>query len=165
MTHHKVLAVDYQKCIGCRICEQWCSLSHHGVISPAKTRVNINKNEETGVNIPIICTQCSPAPCISVCPENALSKDEKTGAIRVDTNRCVACRKCIIACPNGVISLDTTGDSVLICDLCKGKPQCVDQCPTNALMYILPEIVGRERRSRIARATEKGEGSNDQNSC
>lgn len=156
MKRNKVLAVDYHKCFGCRICEQWCSLSHHGVISPAKTRVKVQRIEKNGANIPIICTQCNPAPCITICPENALSRDEKTGAIRVNNDLCIACRKCMVACPNGAISLDTNGETVLICDLCKGKPQCVDKCPTNSLTYVAPEIVGRGQRARIARCFDQG---------
>lgn len=42
--------------------------------------------------------------CISVCMENAISRDEN-GDIVVDKNLCIGCGKCTKVCPNGVIRL------------------------------------------------------------
>ncbi|MGC9344540.1 MAG: hypothetical protein ACP5E3_17680, partial [Bacteroidales bacterium] len=37
------------------------------------------------------CRRCKDAPCITVCPEEALKKDEN-GMITRSVNRCVACK-------------------------------------------------------------------------
>lgn len=42
--------------------------------------------------------------CISVCPVQAISKDEK-GNITVDKDKCISCGKCVAVCPNNVIKL------------------------------------------------------------
>ncbi|MBZ4686449.1 MAG: hypothetical protein JG764_82 [Clostridiales bacterium] len=152
----KVLTVEKSKCIGCRICEQWCSLTHHGVINPAKARVKVTRIEESGVDVPVICTQCSKAACIAACPEGALSKNSKTGAIKVDKEKCTACRKCVTACPNAAISVHPEDEYVLICDLCNGKPKCVENCPEKALQYLPIETSERIYRSKVVRDTAKG---------
>ncbi|MEL7565208.1 MAG: 4Fe-4S dicluster domain-containing protein [Dehalobacterium sp.] len=152
----RVLVAEAKKCIGCRICEQWCSLAHEGVVNPAKTRIKIFKSEETGNNVPIICTQCKKPACIAACPEDALSKDEKTGAIKIDKAKCTACRKCITACPNGAISMHPEEEYALICNLCHGKPKCVENCPEKAVQYLPIEQSERIHRSIIGRKAEGG---------
>lgn len=42
--------------------------------------------------------------CINVCPQHALSFDEKRN-ITVDHDLCIACGKCVNVCPKGVIKL------------------------------------------------------------
>lgn len=42
--------------------------------------------------------------CIEVCPAHAISKNEK-GQIVVDKEKCIGCKKCVVACPNGVIKM------------------------------------------------------------
>ena len=75
---HKVLVVYPQKCTGCRICEQWCSMTHFGVVNPAKARITVNRLHERYLNMPVACTQCDDAPCIEVCPEEAISRHPDT---------------------------------------------------------------------------------------
>ena len=51
------------------------------------------------------CRRCSDAPCISVCPADALEKDEQ-GFISRSTNLCVACKSCVVICPFGTMMND-----------------------------------------------------------
>ena len=51
------------------------------------------------------CRRCKDAPCIAVCPEDALKKDENDMIIR-STNRCVACKSCVSICPFGTMMTD-----------------------------------------------------------
>lgn len=152
----KVLTVDSNKCIGCRICEQWCSLTHHGVINPAKARIKVTRLEESGIDKPVICSQCTKPVCIEVCPEGALSKNPKTGAIKVDKEKCTGCRKCVAACPNGAVSMHPEEEYPLICDLCNGKPKCVEHCPENAIQYVPIEVSERSHKSEAVRESVKG---------
>jgi Fe-S-cluster-containing hydrogenase component 2 len=51
------------------------------------------------------CRKCTDAPCISVCPAEALEKDGE-GLIERHTNLCVSCRSCVAICPFGTMMTD-----------------------------------------------------------
>jgi len=51
------------------------------------------------------CRKCEDAPCISVCPADALEKDENGVIIRY-TNLCVSCKSCVTICPFGTMMTD-----------------------------------------------------------
>ena len=51
------------------------------------------------------CRKCEDAPCISVCPADALEKDVE-GIIDRHTNLCVSCKSCVTICPFGTMMTD-----------------------------------------------------------
>jgi Fe-S-cluster-containing dehydrogenase component len=51
------------------------------------------------------CRCCKDAPCVTVCPQDALRKNDK-GMISRSTNRCVACKSCVAICPFGTMMND-----------------------------------------------------------
>ena len=51
------------------------------------------------------CRRCQDAPCINVCPADALDKDEN-GMINRALNLCIRCKSCITACPFGTLMND-----------------------------------------------------------
>jgi Fe-S-cluster-containing hydrogenase component 2 len=51
------------------------------------------------------CRRCEEAPCISVCPADALEKDVN-GIIARSTNLCVSCKSCVTICPFGTMMTD-----------------------------------------------------------
>jgi Fe-S-cluster-containing hydrogenase component 2 len=51
------------------------------------------------------CRKCEDAPCISVCPADALGKAED-GVITRYTNLCVSCKSCVTICPFGTMMTD-----------------------------------------------------------
>jgi formate dehydrogenase iron-sulfur subunit len=51
------------------------------------------------------CRRCKDAPCVEVCPEEALKKDS-SGMIIRSTNLCVACKSCVTICPFGTMMSD-----------------------------------------------------------
>ncbi len=132
----KVLVFEPKKCIGCRLCEQLCTLTHYGVVNPSKARIRIIRDHDSQLDIATYCHQCSDAPCIKVCNFDALSRDLKTNAIIVDDEKCVGCRKCIQECPFAAPSMHPEKKVVLICDLCGGNPKCVEICPEKAIQYL-----------------------------
>jgi len=81
-----------------------------------------------GVEIPHLCAQCDDYPCVKACPADALSVDEKTGAVLVSREKCTACGSCIDACPGKVPFLHPRDNYAVICDLCGGDPECVKEC-------------------------------------
>lgn len=133
----KSIIVDADKCVGCRICEQWCSVGHFNVVNPRKARISVVRSHSDYMNYPLVCRQCPDAPCIDACPEkiSALSKNTATGAVLVNEESCIACGNCIKACPHRAIKKHPANKCVLICDLCGGDPQCVKHCPEQAVTY------------------------------
>jgi len=51
------------------------------------------------------CRRCEDAPCISVCPAEALEKDAE-GIIDRHTNLCISCKSCVTVCPFGTMMTD-----------------------------------------------------------
>jgi Fe-S-cluster-containing hydrogenase component 2 len=51
------------------------------------------------------CRRCEDAPCIGVCPAEALEKDPE-GLIKRHTNLCVSCKSCVTICPFGTMMTD-----------------------------------------------------------
>ena len=118
---------NYELCSGCRRCEIACSLFHEGEIWPEASRVRVFMFVP-GVEVPHLCFQCEDYPCVEACPAEALSVDEKTGAVKVEVSKCTACGVCIEACPGRVPHLHPSGNYMFICDLCNGQPKCVEAC-------------------------------------
>lgn len=51
------------------------------------------------------CRKCEDAPCIGVCPADALEKNED-GVVERHTNLCVSCKSCVMICPFGTMMTD-----------------------------------------------------------
>jgi Fe-S-cluster-containing hydrogenase component 2 len=131
----KVLVIDYEKCTGCRICEQVCTVKHAGVVNPARSRIKIIKWEQEGRYVPMACQQCESAPCQAICPVKAISRDESLNRVMVDYDICIGCRMCVAICPFGGMSFDPIAQKVIKCDFCDGDPLCAKFCEVNAVQY------------------------------
>ena len=121
------IARDYLRCSGCRICEIVCSLHHEGKVWPEASRIRVFMIVP-GVEVPHLCVQCDDYPCVESCPVNALSVDQKMGAVLVDKEKCTGCGICIDSCPGEVPHMHPTEGYALICDLCGGEPRCAKAC-------------------------------------
>jgi Fe-S-cluster-containing hydrogenase component 2 len=132
----KALVFETKKCIGCRLCVQICSSTHFEVTNPKKSRIRIIRDDENQQDLAIYCHNCVDAKCITACEFDALSRDSETNAIIVNEEECVGCRRCIEDCPFDHPIIHPTENFILICDLCKGNPTCVDICPENAINYL-----------------------------
>ncbi len=51
------------------------------------------------------CRKCEDAPCIGICPADALEKDSE-GIIQRHSNLCVSCKSCVTICPFGTMMTD-----------------------------------------------------------
>jgi len=133
---------DYIRCTGCRRCEIVCSLHHEDWIWPEASRVRIFM-PFPGVEVPHLCSQCDDYPCVESCPVEALSVDDRTGAVITDEEKCTSCGNCIDACPGQVPYLHPETSKVIICDLCGGDPECVKVCMEagyNALRLVKEDV-------------------------
>lgn len=142
----KRIYIKEEVCIGCRLCEIHCLTQH----SKSKKIIKAYKGEfprplsrilveEQGhLSFALQCRHCEDAPCLDACITGAMHRDEETGAILCDEDKCVGCWMCIMVCPFGVIKRDMEGKKIASkCDLCLGEeiPVCVANCPNEALVY------------------------------
>lgn len=146
----KVLFVEPEKCTGCRTCELICSFTHVGEFNPLRSRVSVVSFEKTGFSFPTVCQQCSVAACMQVCPVGAITKDQLTGAMKVNDKTCLRCKMCTIACPFGATFYDGEHDAIIKCDLCDGDPECVKFCPSGAISYREAYTANRSKRKATA---------------
>jgi anaerobic dimethyl sulfoxide reductase subunit B (iron-sulfur subunit) len=89
------------------------------------------------------CYHCEVPVCVDACDKHALFKEEKYGAVLLDTDLCEGDRNCWKACPYGAPQYedDAAGTPSSKCDMCydrleKGEqPICVMSCPARALDF------------------------------
>jgi carbon-monoxide dehydrogenase iron sulfur subunit len=132
----KILVIKHEKCTGCRLCELVCSVSHEGVSNPSKSRINVIKWEAEGLYIPMSCQQCEDAPCMTICPVKAITRDPALDYVKIDYHVCIGCRSCVAVCPFGAMGFNVKDKKVFKCDLCEGDPQCVRFCDVKAIEYV-----------------------------
>ncbi len=145
----QVIVVDVGKCVGCHSCEMACAIAH----SEAEVLADAIRQEplpRPGVivvavgeaAVPLQCRHCEEAPCVQVCPRDALQRPDPEGPVLVDHELCTGCQACVIVCPFGMITMSSDGKSVIKCDLCierldRGEqPACVEACPTGSLQLL-----------------------------
>ena len=89
----RVIAIDYDKCTGCRTCEIVCSIRNCGEINPVKSRIRVVRleTEVSAICFPVLCMKCVEAPCKAICPTGAISDDPATGARLVNKDKCIQC--------------------------------------------------------------------------
>ncbi|MBW2056708.1 MAG: 4Fe-4S dicluster domain-containing protein [Deltaproteobacteria bacterium] len=132
----RIIYIDLDRCIGCRNCEQACSLYGTGGFRREDSNIRVNLYPGERFISTLTCSQCETPPCMEICPSGALSRDPRTGAIVVDQDRCVGCKMCMMACPFGNIHFNTERHVIQKCNLCEGEPRCIMFCMPHALNYI-----------------------------
>jgi polysulfide reductase chain B len=136
---------DENLCIGCQACSVSCR-SENGVPDDVfRLQVHI---ETTGI-FPELkmdfkrqsCVMCENPPCVHVCPTGA-SFQTFDGLVHIDSDLCVACKYCMVACPYDARFINPITKAVEKCTFCfsnrvsKGlDPACVAVCPTDALVF------------------------------
>jgi carbon-monoxide dehydrogenase iron sulfur subunit len=131
--------VNPSLCTGCRTCELACAFYHTKDKKPGRSRIYPIAHAPDQY-IPVTCLQCDDAACAKSCCFDALKRNETTGAIELNIDKCVKCRACVAACPFGCAFIDEVHDEIIKCDLCGGNPACATFCPTKALEYKKIEV-------------------------
>jgi len=143
----KRIYIKEEYCIGCRLCEIYCQVKHSKskkIIKAFKTEqadmLPMVLVEEIGHNsFAIQCRHCPDAPCASACISGAMARNESSGVVTCDEDRCVGCWSCIMVCPYGVIRRKISERKIASkCDLCEDEevPVCVSNCPNEALVFV-----------------------------
>ena len=130
------LEICSAKCTGCRVCQIFCSYKHEDAIWIDMSRITICSESDDGPFEPNHCRQCDDAPCAASCPVDAIAQDPVMGAWIVDVAECTACGSCMDACPYDAIFVDEDRGFAIKCDLCGGQPECVEMCPTAAIVLV-----------------------------
>ncbi len=145
-----MIRVDISKCTGCRRCETACAFFHTGRINKNLSRIKVMNLYETGTDGPVLCAQCEEHYCMH-CPENAMGFGDQ-GQIIVSPTSCTSCGVCEKACPIGAIEI--FNKLVFVCDLCGGKPKCVEACTERAIVYD-PDVTEHPSLAEINKETKK----------
>ncbi|MCP5106627.1 MAG: 4Fe-4S dicluster domain-containing protein [bacterium] len=146
----KKIYCKIQNCLACRSCELACAAAHSDSKALVKaikekqlstSRIHVESIDEKGTlqrvrAIAVQCRQCEDALCEQACISGGIRRDEKTGDIVVNLDKCVGCWSCIMVCPVGAIVKNDETHHALKCDQCPGldTPACIIACPTGALV-------------------------------
>ncbi len=146
MAPQYAFSFDVSRCSGCMACVVACQdqndfAADETVAFRHVTRYEAGTGPETRiVYLSLACQHCGDAPCLLVCPMQAISRRPEDGAVLVDRDLCVGCHSCELACPFGAPKFSEDG-KMSKCDLCYVrreqalKPACVRVCPVRALDY------------------------------
>jgi Fe-S-cluster-containing dehydrogenase component len=135
--------IDHRKCIGCHACTVACKAENEVPLGNFRTWV---KYTEKGT-FPSVrrhftvlrCNHCDAAPCVDICPVNALHK-RPDAIVDLDRDLCIGCRACMQACPYDALYLNEDRGVAEKCHYCAHRtevglePACVTVCPEQAIV-------------------------------
>lgn len=166
-------AIDTVRCVGCNNCSLTCKVENNlpneiwwnramTVGGEEEFTAGADSNGSLYLDYyTLSCQHCENPACVKVCPVGATWKDEETGIVRQDYDKCLGCRMCMAACPyTGVRSFNweepayeldfAVGDAsvpahekhaVEKCVMCYHRinagerPACVDICRAGARFW------------------------------
>ncbi len=154
----KVFVIDLALCNACYSCQIACKDEHSGnnwmpYARPQPDTEHFWYKLEHHVRgqvpqvkeayVPLLCQHCDDAPCIPVCPNEAIYKRDD-GLVIIDPVKCTGKKLCIPACPYGAIYFNQDLELAQKCTGCahlldRGwpitEPRCVDACYTGMLKF------------------------------
>ena len=165
------MVIDLKRCSGCKTCSVVCKVANNipnDIIWNRVLTEGGNAPDTAGgtwdnpemQHWPVACQHCENPACTKVCPVGATWKDEQTGIVRQDYDKCIGCRMCMAACPYNARTFNWNdpvratgagyGDARVPertrgvmekCTLCKERtdegdePMCVRCCPADARIF------------------------------
>ncbi|HJM86136.1 MAG TPA: 4Fe-4S dicluster domain-containing protein, partial [Candidatus Marinimicrobia bacterium] len=136
--------IDNRKCIGCHACTVACKSEHEVPIGVNRTwvkYVEMGAYPDTRRLFSVLrCNHCEVAPCVEICPTSALYTRDN-GIVDFDTQRCIACKSCMQACPYDALYIDPDARVAEKCNFCAHRieiglePSCVVVCPEEAIVF------------------------------
>ena len=183
----KAMLFDSSRCTGCQACAAACGAARRASLPDAETTapqgdsyqrvadldgnavLAITFSERTVDPHGLVwdigrksCVHCASAPCVEVCPTEALVRDEETGLVLANDGRCVSCHMCALACPADVLRHGSEKGSIVKCDGCVDRvradapPTCVQACPLDALAWGEREEIVLKANERVTQLQERG---------
>ncbi len=172
---NKVYAIltDTTLCTGCETCVHACKQTYHlgrdrawrwkeSVDALSSTRFCTVLTKPGDHHIRQQCRHCLEPACVSACPVGALQKTD-IGPVIYDSDRCMGCRYCMMACPFGIprYKWESTVPLVRKCIMCYdrikagGEPACTQACPYGATIFGTRAEMLAEARRRIREHPDK----------
>ena len=144
-----------ERCLSCKTCEIACAVEHSASkdldsavleIPLPVHRVRVLKIDEQGSgytrlrSLALQCRQCLEPACAAACIAGGIVKDEITGVVNFNHEKCVGCWSCTMVCPFGAIVRVSGAKKAVKCDHCDDReiPACVEACPTKSLVFCEP---------------------------
>ncbi|MBE3593430.1 MAG: 4Fe-4S dicluster domain-containing protein [Candidatus Carbobacillus altaicus] len=186
MTQQVGMFVDTSLCIGCKACQVACkewnglpvekevyftghSYDNTKHLSAYTWRhvkfieqFNEDRTEGRWLFLSDSCKHCNDAPCMEVCPTDALVRTE-FGTVFVDQDVCIGCANCVAACPFGVIQIEEEKGVAQKCTLCYDRlqngqePACAAACPTGAIRFGSIDALKAVAHDRLETLHRRGE--------
>lgn len=145
---------DSSRCTGCRTCETACKdyydtsvdINYRKVYdceggTCALNDAGMAENMAYVYHVSIGCNHCTDPACTKACPTGAIHKDEEVGLVLIDTDKCIGCGYCEMACPYNAPVVDRDKGHSVKCSGCYERieageePICVSACPLRALQF------------------------------
>lgn len=163
--------LESDSCIGCHACTVACKSEHDVPLGVNRTWVKYIEqgefpNVSRGFSV-MRCNHCDDAPCMTICPTNALFRADN-GVVDFNDDNCIGCKSCMNACPYDAIYINPETNTAHKCNFCNHRvevglePSCVVVCPTQAIKVgdlddPLSEVSRIVARDKVAvRAPEQG---------
>jgi formate dehydrogenase iron-sulfur subunit len=162
------ILIDITRCIGCEECVLACKeendlgpdrlrMGQEAVDGLSATRFSTILRKPDDHFVRQQCRHCLEPACVSACLVGAMQKTPE-GPVIYDSELCMGCRYCLVACPYGIprYEWDEAAPLVKKCTLCYSRitegrePACVEACPEEALLFGEREELLQEAHQRIA---------------
>ena len=130
------ISVISNLCDGCLNCENMCASVHK------TSRIKIIEHDSSFYSI--VCQHCENAPCIKICPTEAITEES------IDAEKCIGCGLCVMVCPFGAMTFNNSiADK---CDLCAEReegPACIKACTKRAISLVDPNKVKAKNQEKF----------------
>ncbi|MCF8372517.1 MAG: 4Fe-4S binding protein [Bacteroidales bacterium] len=152
-----IFVFDENKCVACHACAVACMLEN-GIQENGLWRKLKYNDQQHRPNLPLFylsmaCNHCEDAPCMKNCPALAYHKDQTTGAILHNADKCIGCKYCTWTCPFDAPVFNRQRGIIEKCTFCNHRleegdvPACALSCPTGALAFQQKEFSREESRN------------------
>jgi formate dehydrogenase iron-sulfur subunit len=114
-----------------------------------------NRSSAAWLMMSDVCKHCVNAPCLEVCPTNAILRTE-FDTVYINEPACNGCRDCISACPFGVIHMSEARHIAQKCTFCYDRlqnnltPACAQACPTQSIQFGPIRQLKQRAEARVA---------------
>jgi len=134
---------DPDRCTGCEACRVACGIENgDGLDTGWRQILTLNPGRHPALptsHLSLACNHCAEPACMLGCPAAAYHRDEATGAVLLDPDKCMGCRYCSWVCPYDAPRYDEAAGVMSKCTFCShrlaagAEPACIEACPTDAL--------------------------------
>ncbi|MGS0676008.1 formate dehydrogenase subunit beta [Shewanella sp. 125m-1] len=112
--------------------ECWTLMKYNEIEQDNKLRWNFTHSA---------CMHCDDPACLTACSTKGAIVQHANGIVDFDSDKCIGCGYCVVACPFDVPRLDPVDQKAYKCTMCSDRlqvgqePACVKSCITGALKF------------------------------